>query len=121
MQAITSFHALVTLPCLNDKSIDVDIVQGQNIKDLVYHLVQIHALPPYLTISLYSSIMSAMDETCKSKVMFEREHKVVQKKELRHLFMDLYQANTLQYNNKPEEVSLLATLLTREWCMLTLL
>ncbi|CAO3623442.1 unnamed protein product [Mucor fragilis] len=103
MQAITSFHALVTLPCLNDKSIDVDIVQGQNIKDLVYHLVQIHALPPYLTISLYSSIMSAMDETCKSKVMFEREHKVVQKKELRHLFMDLYQANTLQYNNKPEE------------------
>ncbi|KAL9553347.1 hypothetical protein MBANPS3_003321 [Mucor bainieri] len=103
MQAITSFHASVTLPCLNGKSIDVDIAQGQNIKDLVYHLVQIHALPPYLTISLYSSILSAMDETCKSKVLFEHEHKVVQKKELRHLFMESYQANTLQYNNKPEE------------------
>ncbi|KAK4519967.1 uncharacterized protein ATC70_010211 [Mucor velutinosus] len=103
MQATTSFHASVTLPCLNHKSIEVDIAQGQNIKDLVYHLVQIHALPPYLTISLYSSILSAMNETCKSKVLFEREHKVVQKKELRHLFMDSYQANTLQYNNKPEE------------------
>lgn len=114
MQAITSFHASVTLPCLNDKSIDVDITQGQNIKDLVYHLVQIHALPPYLTISLYSSIMSAMSETCKNKVLFEREHKVVQKKELRHLFMDSYQSNTLQYNNKPEEVSFYAVILTCE-------
>ncbi|KAF1804441.1 hypothetical protein FB192DRAFT_1339166 [Mucor lusitanicus] len=47
--------------------------------------------------------MSAMNETCKSKVLFEREHKVVQKTELRHLFMESYQANTLQYNNKPEE------------------
>ncbi|EPB91034.1 hypothetical protein HMPREF1544_02103 [Mucor circinelloides 1006PhL] len=47
--------------------------------------------------------MSAMSETCKNRVLFEREHKVVQKKELRHLFMDSYQSNTLQYNNKPEE------------------
>ncbi|CEP15593.1 hypothetical protein [Parasitella parasitica] len=103
MQAATSFRASVALPCLNDKSIDVDIKQGQNIKDLVYHLVRVYALPPYLATSLYSSILSAMDETCKNQVLYEHEHSTAQKQELRRLFVDLYQSNTLQYNNKPEE------------------
>ncbi|KAI8640997.1 hypothetical protein BD408DRAFT_403732 [Parasitella parasitica] len=44
-----------------------------------------------------------MDETCKHNVLFEHEHNTVQKQELRRIFMDLYQSNTLQYNNKPEE------------------
>jgi hypothetical protein len=104
MEATTSFQASVTLACLDNKKINVDVTKGINLKDVVFHLIQLHALPPYITTSLYSILLSAMQETCQKELL--TTHTNTSKQELRHLFMDAYQSNTLQYNNKPEEVSL---------------
>lgn len=95
MQATRSFQASLFL---DNKNITIDVTKGQNIKDFVHHLVQLHNLQTHVTVSIYSTIMSAM--TCP----LNQEQVISCKKELRHLFMDAYQSNTLQYNNKPEEV-----------------
>lgn len=107
MEAKTSFQASVTLACLDNKKINIDVAKGTNLKDLVYHLVQLHALPPYTTVSLYSILLSAMQETCEKELIETQVNNTSKKQELRYLFMDSYQSNTLQYNNKPEEVSLM--------------
>lgn len=104
MQASTSFKASITLPSLDNKKIDIDVQKGQNVKDLVYHLTQHYAIPPYLTNSLYSSILAVMSDTCEKDVLYHQKTQTLDKKELRQQFMDAYQSNTLQYNNKPEEV-----------------
>jgi hypothetical protein len=105
MLATTTLDASVTLPSLNNKQIGIHVIKGQNIKDLVHHLLQSHALPPYYSNSLYSTIISAMTETCQKELLYQHKHRQPDKKALRHLFLDAYQWNTLQYNNKPEEVS----------------
>lgn len=104
MEASTSFKAAITLPSLDNKKIDINVQKGQNVKDLVYHLTQHHAIPPYLTNSLYSSIVSIMSETCEKDTLYNQKKHTSNKQELRQRFMDAYQSNTLQYNNKPEEV-----------------
>jgi hypothetical protein len=104
--ATTTFEATLQLPCLDNKNIPVKVNKGQNLKDLVYHLVQTHAMPPYLIVSIYSILIGAMQKTCQQNVLSgETQQQKVDVKELRHLFIDNYQANTLQYHNKPEEVS----------------
>jgi hypothetical protein len=107
MLATTTLDASVTLPSLNNKQVDIHIVKGQNIKDLVHHLLESHALPPYYSNSLYSAINSAMTETCQKELLHQHKNHQPDKKALRHLFLEAYQLNTLQYNNKPEEVSIL--------------
>ncbi|KAI7907621.1 uncharacterized protein BX663DRAFT_547320 [Cokeromyces recurvatus] len=101
MQARTSLSVCIKLPCLNNKNLNVQIKKGQDIKELVQHLIQTHAIPPYLTISIYSTILSAMNESCQKDQL--NIHSTLSKHELRHLFVDAYQSNTLQYNNKPED------------------
>lgn len=101
MQATRSFDTILTVACLDNLKINVNITKGQNIKDLVFHLVQLHAIPPYITTSLISSISNTMTELNKLDTTTVKKDKGEQ----RHLFMDAYQSNTLQYNNKPEEVS----------------
>lgn len=96
MQATRSFQASLLLD--KQQNIDISVNKGQNIKDFANHIVQHYNLPPHVSVSIYSTIMSAM--TCP----LQEEGAVSCKKELRHLFMDAYQSNTLQYNNKPEEV-----------------
>jgi hypothetical protein len=101
MQATSSFETVLTIPCLNNLKLNVNIIKGQNIKDVVFHLVQLHAIPPYITTCLVSSILSTMTEINKKQ---PPTTKTVSKQDLRHQFMDAYQSNTLYYNNKPEEV-----------------
>lgn len=105
MLTTTTLDVSITLPSLKKKRVDIHIVKGQNIKDLVYHLLESHALPPYYANSLTSVITSAMTETCQRELLYQHTHRHPDKKTLRHLFLEAYQSNTLQYNNKPEEVS----------------
>ncbi|KAG2212410.1 hypothetical protein INT47_001771 [Mucor saturninus] len=96
MQATRSFQASL---CLDNQNITLDIQKGQNLKDFTQHIVQSYHLPTHVSVSIYSSIQRAM--TCSTT---RKEGGLSHsKKELRHLFMDAYQSNTLQYNNKPEE------------------
>ncbi|KAI8077916.1 uncharacterized protein B0P05DRAFT_117366 [Gilbertella persicaria] len=102
MLATTTLEASVTIPCLK-KQLKVHITQGQNIKDIVYHLVQTHAIPPYLTNSIYSNLLVLMKQACEQTLAYQHIHQKQDKQTLRQLFLDAYQSNTLQYNNKPEE------------------
>lgn len=99
MLATNSFEAEIELPCLDNKNLTVNVNKGQNVKDFVHHLVQTHALPPHVFASIYSTLTCAMTLQNTDSIPQPTD-----KKELRHLFLDAYQSNTLQYNNKPEEV-----------------
>jgi hypothetical protein len=95
MQATSTFNTCIHLP-YNKEQIDIHVNEGQNLKDLVCHLVQTYAIPPYLTLAVYSTILSAMTNN-------NNGISDVSKAEMRHLFVESYQ-HTLQYNNKPVEV-----------------
>lgn len=98
MLATTSFETVITIP--KEKEIKVNITQGQNINDLCHHLVHLHAIPPYVTTSLYSAIVSTMTEINKKEQLSKRN---VNKQDARQSFVQAYQSNTLQYNTKQEE------------------
>lgn len=104
MLATTSFETVITIP--KEKEIIVNITQGQNINDLCHHLVHLHAIPPYVTTSLYSAIVSTMTEINKKEEEEEQLSKrnKINKQDARQSFVQSYQSNTLQYNTKQEEV-----------------
>ncbi|KAI9474059.1 MAG: hypothetical protein EXX96DRAFT_541704 [Benjaminiella poitrasii] len=105
MQARTSLDACIKLPSINhNKPIHIQITTGQNLKDLTQHLVQTNAIPPYLSPSIYAIIIKAINESCqRDQSSSLPPSSTLSKQELRHLFVDAYQSNTLQYNNRPED------------------
>ncbi|KAI8988888.1 hypothetical protein BDB01DRAFT_848996 [Pilobolus umbonatus] len=99
MHSVVSFLASIHLPSL-EQEINVTVNKGQNIKDLVNDLIHTHRIPPYITLSLYTAIISAMLETCQRNTMSMDTRDV---QSTRQFFLQSFQENTLQYNNKPEE------------------
>lgn len=101
MQSITSFQASILI---GNKKIELDVKKGQNIKDYAHHLTEQYTLPPYLTISLYSVLLSAMAKTSQKEVLHQLKTCTLNRTEKKKLFLEAYQTNTLEYYNKPEEV-----------------
>ena len=122
LQSTKPFTATIHL--LNYSPLHVDITEGQNLKDLVSHLIRQHNIPSYLTSCIYSTLSSAIaaipQSTChnidsdtiiqREKNNSEEKHKeqaetnIVTSK--RDRFIIKYQSHTLQYHNKPEEVNI---------------
>ncbi|KAI8351802.1 hypothetical protein EDC96DRAFT_288966 [Choanephora cucurbitarum] len=98
MLSTVTFDADISIPSLNHKKLSVHIDKGQNIKDIVQHLVQTHGIPPYLTPSIHANLMALIKHTPSSHSKHAKE-----KQAWRQSFLNAYQSNTLQYNTKPEE------------------
>ncbi|KAI9018785.1 hypothetical protein CLU79DRAFT_818781 [Phycomyces nitens] len=96
--ALTSFTATVTL-ANNPNPLSISINKGDNIKDAIDHVIQTNSTPPYLATPILSTVLAAMNQ--QSKLDSKQTNKQTQS--LRSGFVSDYQANTLQYNTKPEE------------------
>ncbi|KAI7860229.1 hypothetical protein BDC45DRAFT_493942, partial [Circinella umbellata] len=122
LQSMKPFTATINL--LNYSPIHIDITEGQNLKDLVSHLICQHNIPSYLTSSIYSTLTSAIAAIPQSThhnidndiiIQREKNHPEEKHKEqdepnimtsTRDRFITKYQSHTLQYHNKPEEVNI---------------
>ncbi|KAI8143621.1 hypothetical protein BJV82DRAFT_611127 [Fennellomyces sp. T-0311] len=98
LQATKPFTASIQL--LNYSPLRVDINKGQNLKDLVAHLVRQHNIPPYLTPCLHSTLATAI---ANATAIPAQEPAGSDKDAARDRFVRQYQTHTLQYHNKPEE------------------
>ncbi|KAI9323160.1 hypothetical protein BX666DRAFT_1883930 [Dichotomocladium elegans] len=110
LHALRPFSA--TLHIAHAAPLQIEIAEGQSLRDLVAHLAHVHSIPEYQVPSIISVLMTAMSEAGRCKRTNHRQGLsqtgVVQHDEAvyespRSRFVNLYQTNVLQYHNKPEE------------------
>lgn len=101
VEARKLFRAVIRLP--HGTPVQVAVHQGQHLGDLVSHVIHTNGLPSYLAVPIQSCFRTAFREHSKHTVR-QSLKTAKDRQQRRNDFLTRYQANTLQYHNKPEEV-----------------